>query len=234
MTTDLNRLPVTQRMQLQIDRWHAAGDRRATFLACYQLMTNNMLSAIDAGEFNDAEWVYSLLHHFAEYYFDALDAYEQDRADTPHIWRQAHDAARQPGTLVIQNLLLGINAHINFDLIFAMVDMLEDDWAQLSPDERQGRYDDHCHVNDIIRSSIDAVQDTVIEPDEPLMDVIDKLFGPADEWVVSRLITQWRDHVWGQVQILLDISDSSQRQQQRERIEAEALKRAARMLHLSL
>ena len=34
-------------------------------------------------------------------------------------WRVAFDAATQPGPIVLQHLLLGMNAHINLDLSIA-------------------------------------------------------------------------------------------------------------------
>jgi Family of unknown function (DUF5995) len=225
-------IPVTERMQQLIDQWQASNDRRAAFLACYHVMTANMLTAIDQGEFNDGEWVNNLLHHFAGYYFKALDEYEQSDPATPNVWRQTFDAASQPGTLILQNLLLGINAHINYDLIFALVDMLEPEWYQLSPDERQGRYDDHCQVNDVIRRSIDTVQDTIIEPGAPLLEFADRLFGSADEWVVSRLISHWREEVWRHAQHLLEAADLDERQRLKNEIEKEALERTHLILRV--
>lgn len=222
-------IPANERMQTQIEEWQAAADRRAVFLSCYHLMTQNMLGAIDNSEFNDPEWVYSLLEHFAEYYFTALEQYEQDSPVTPAVWRRAFDAAQKPDTLALQNLLLGVNAHINYDLIFSLADMLEPDWSQLSPDERDGRYDDYIHVNQIINGTIDAVQETVIEPDSRTMELIDWLSGPADEWAISHLITQWRDEVWQRAMQLLD-SREDERQDLRQQYEQNALKRANRIL----
>ncbi len=67
---------ITERMQNQVRRWEAVADARATFLSCYSLMTGNTLLAIEAGEFHDAKWVHTLMHRFADYYFDALEVYE--------------------------------------------------------------------------------------------------------------------------------------------------------------
>lgn len=83
---------------------------------------------------------------------------------------------------------MGINAHINFDLVLTIYDMLKEEWSQLSDLERQDRYEDHVKVNDIIYNSIDAVQDTIIEKEHPSMDIIDKLFGRVDEYLLSRFI----------------------------------------------
>jgi hypothetical protein len=66
-----------------------------------------------------------LLHRFADYYFDVPDAYEQDRSATPAVWLLARDAAGKSDTMVLQNLLLGINARINHDLVLTLVHALD-------------------------------------------------------------------------------------------------------------
>jgi hypothetical protein len=219
-------------MLSQAEQWQQSADRRAIFLNCYSLMTDNMLEAINSGEFNDPEWVYSLLEHFAEYYFKALEAYEQHLLEAPPIWKLTFEADNQPDTLVPQNLMLGINAHINYDLTLALVDMLSPDWAQLSSDERQGRYDDHTHVNQVIARTIDAVQDSVVEPASPAMNLVDVLMGPMDEWAAARMISEWRDTVWEQAMRLIDVADETELQQLHQQFESEALQRARLILRL--
>lgn len=221
---------VTKRMQALVQQWVEVSDRRAIFLHCYMLMTRNMLIAIDADEFNDDGWVYELLHRFADYYFDALDAYEQDRAIAPAVWRTAFDATREPRTQVLQNLMLGVNAHINYDLVLTLVDMLEDEWSQLSTEERSRRYTDHCYVNFVIGRTIDTVQDTVIEQLAPQMDIVDKMLGPIDEWLTARLISNWRDEVWHNAIQILDTPDSETCDELRRHIEQTTLERADAIL----
>ena len=58
---------VVGRMLEQVQRWEAAEDRRAIFLACYSVMTKNMLASINGDVFQDPAWVYGLLEKFAEY-----------------------------------------------------------------------------------------------------------------------------------------------------------------------
>ena len=112
------------RMTTLTDQWEAAHDRRAIFLGCYRLMTRNMLDAIEAGRFHDGEWVSRLLGRFANYYFAALERFEQDGANTPPVWKLAFDATRDEDVTTLQHLLLGVNAHINFDLVFSLYDLL--------------------------------------------------------------------------------------------------------------
>jgi hypothetical protein len=215
--------PVMRRMQSLIDQWEASGDHRVVFLRCYQLMTSNMLAAIDQQEFHDSSWVGRLLHHFANYYFTALDAYDTDSTTAPIVWQLAFNAASHPGTLALQNLLLGVNAHINYDLALALVDILDTEWGDLPESQRTLRYEDHCHVNRVIGRTIDAVQDQVLEPAMPIIDIFDKLMGPVDEILISRLLTHWRESVWHNAIRLLDAREAGKRTHLIKQFEADVI-----------
>jgi hypothetical protein len=222
--------PITQKMQTLVDEWTQAYDRRAIFLHCYMLMTRNMLAAIESGEFHDPDWVRPLLHRFSDYYFDALEAYESQNPNTPKVWQRAHDASQEEKVAVLQHLLLGVNAHINYDLVLTLVEMLETEWDALDESMRKWRYADHCHVNAIIARTIDSVQDQVVEILVPKMDLVDRLLGPFDEWMASRLISHWREEVWQHAVQLLESSDDADRLRLQQYIEQETLKRAAAIL----
>lgn len=224
--------PVTARMKTLAEQWQAIADRRSIFLSCYSLMTANMLTAISNSEFGDDAWVNTLLHRFADYYFVALQNYENHTPATPAVWQITFDAARVPQTMALQNLLLGVNAHINYDLVLTLTDMLEPEWAQLTSAQKQQRYSDHCHVNKIISRTIDAVQDDILEQWMPALDIVDKLMGRLDEWLISRLITDWRDEVWAHAVTFIETPEPSMREQLRRQVEEVTLKRAnAILLH---
>ncbi|MCB8943960.1 MAG: hypothetical protein H6658_09410 [Ardenticatenaceae bacterium] len=215
-------LLLTQMAQ-QIQQWQTAADDKALFLRCYMMMTSNMLQAIEQQQFHDPVWVNALLHRFAHYYFIALQAYETQPQTSPQVWQMAHNAARDPRVSAIQKMLLGVSAHINYDLVLALVDMLQPEWAQLSVEARNGRYADHCRVNEIIGRTIDAVQDEVLEPAMPLMDVVDKLMGPFDELLLSRLIARWRETVWRNAARLLATTEPQARAELLRQIEETAV-----------
>lgn len=217
---------VTERMQNWIDQWSKLSDRRVIFLNCYLLMTRNMLAAIEAGEFHDPNWVHPLLNRFAEYYFEALQAYEDRLPTTPPVWKRAHDASLTTNTSVLQHLMLGINAHINYDLVLTLVEMLQNEWSVLTKELRQNRYLDHCHVNAVIARTIDSVQDDVIEALVPELDFVDKMLGPVDEWLASQLITHWREEVWQHAVRLLESGDPQERLKIHQKIENITLERA--------
>ena len=214
---------LVNRMQTQVQAWQAVADGRALFLDCYQLMTRNMFTALAAREFSDRVWVDRLLHRFADYYFDALGAYERDPAAAPAVWRLAHDAACRPNTAVLRKVLLGINAHINYDLVLTVAELLQPEWPDLNAAQRAGRQADHEHVNDVIGRTIDAVQDQILDPAMPLMDVFDRLLGSLDELLISRVITSWRHTVWCNAIALIETTDRDVRQRLIAQFESDAL-----------
>jgi hypothetical protein len=223
-------LPVIQRMDEMAQQWEQRSDQRCFFLRCYGLMTGNTLRALDEGQFHDPQWVSRLLHLFADYYFLALDAYEQKDARTPTVWRMAFDAAAERQTQVLQDLLLGINAHINYDLVLTLVDMLEPEWAALTSEQRRQRYEDHCHVNSIIAATVDSVQDQVVTPDSQWLGVVDWVLGPLDEQVAARLIRRWREEVWQQAMQMLATTDPDERADLRRLLAAQSLERSQQIL----
>lgn len=222
--------PIITRMHTQIEHWQSSADSRAIFLNCYMLMTDNMLTALEQGEFADREWVGRLLHRFADYYFDALDAYERDAPLTPSVWRQAHQIARQGDALVLQHLMLGVNAHINYDLVFTLAELLQPEWAALDTAQRRQRYADHSHVNTVIARTIDTVQDQVITRLAPAFFLVDRLLGRADEWAATRLISTWRDAVWHHAVRLLDATSQTARTDVQHQVETYTLRRAGAIL----
>jgi len=214
------------RMQQLSSDWTGRGDRRAIFADAYATMTAGMVEAIERGEFGDCVWVDRLLHRFADYYFDAIDLYDSG-GECPRVWRHALGAAGAADLPPHQHLFLGINAHINYDLAFALADVL-DDWAGLDDVLRNGRHSDHEAVNLIIGRTVDVVQAEVVEPLSPAMGLLDRLLGPFDEWLFSRLIAGWRDEVWHDAVELVEAESPDHRQEVSERIE----KRASRMADL--
>lgn len=215
---------VAARLQALIAQWQAAADRRATFLGCYQLMTQNMLVALERGEFRDPVWVGLLLRHFADFYFVALDAFERDAASAPAVWQLAHRAARDAQVSALQNLLLGVNAHINYDLVLATADLLRPEWDGLTDARRADRHADYLHVNHVIGATVDSVQDRVLDPAMPIMGTLDKALGPLDEYLISHLISYWRDGVWQHTLSLLTACEAAAQARVIGHVEAEALR----------
>jgi hypothetical protein len=213
-------------MELLTREWEAAEDARCVFLKCYALMTGNMLAGVGRRAFGDAAWVETFVDRFAAYYFVALDAYDRDATAAPRVWRLAHDISADRETWAIQKLLLGINAHINYDLVLTLDELLRPGWPELPGSRRMARRADYDTVNTIIAQTIDAVQDEVLQPAMPVMRWIDRLLGPADERLLSRLLTGWRDHVWDDAVRLIEAPTPDRRAAVIDEVETAALRRA--------
>src|SRR5918997_5168173 len=89
------------------------------FLGVYLRTTVAVGAAIDAGAFEDPAWVEEWDVDFAGLYLDALTAHRRAPASAPHPWRLAFGA--DPGLRPEAHVLLGVNAHINYDLPQSMV-----------------------------------------------------------------------------------------------------------------
>lgn len=223
--------PVLIEMGELVQRWQAKADQRAVFLSCYRLMTANMLDAVARQEFKDNAWTSRFINRFADYYFIALSAYNQCATEAPRVWQVAHDSCRYADIWPLQGLLLGINAHINYDLVLTLEEMLRPEWPALTTAQRATRLADYLYVNEIIYRTIDAVQDDVLEPGMPSMRLIDAAFGPTDEWMLSRLLQRWRGRVWKDALRLLSATESRTRDSMVGQVETLALRRAAAIRH---
>ncbi len=222
MTKDTD---IISKMEILADEWEKKNDNRAIFLRCYSMMTDGMMKAIADKRFQDNPWVEQLLHRFADYYFDALACFDCGE-EVPLVWLEVHDAATHKKLHVLQHLILGINAHINYDLVLTLFDLLQHEWRHLPQDIRRMRYEDHCMVNQIISETIDRVQDEVVEDYAPSMDLVDRLMGRLDEKLLSRLIRKWRADVWENTQAMLQCSDHEEREQAVKHLEKTVLKYA--------
>jgi hypothetical protein len=215
-------------MDRHIQSWQQTSDQRHIFLSCYRMMTANMLEAVEANSFQDKVWVSKLLHHFADYYFDALACFDCGET-APPVWQQVHQYTAEGKLHILQALLMGVNAHINYDLVLTLYDMLEPEWATLTEAQRKIRYEDHCLVNQVIADTIDAVQDEIIEKEDRFMALIDSVFGQLDEYLLSRLISSWRQDVWERAQEMLAAGSEVERESLRLEVEKK-VKRTGKIL----
>ena len=199
------------RLEALAGGWEAAADRRFLFARAYALMTTAMLARVEGGGFADPPWVHRLLDRFADYYFVVADpAVSTPEHPCPLVWTTAFDACQDEAAMPLQQVLLGINAHINHDLPLALADVL-DDWEGLAEEIRTNRHEDHEAVNDVIIASIDLVQGSVVNEVMPILGVLDTLLGRLDEAVFTATVRSWREHAWDEAQQLLRCSTDDER-----------------------
>ena len=90
------------------------------FLATYLRTTEAVAAAIDAGTFEDPAWVERWDLVFAGLYLDALDAHLSGRRAVRR-GRGGSPSRPRPSLPPLLNVLLGVNAHINYDLPQALL-----------------------------------------------------------------------------------------------------------------
>jgi hypothetical protein len=184
-------------MRKTLDYYHAHHDKRAIFMRLYYIMTLEVHAAINGyGKyarkpiFIDPDWVRRLSGRFSTKYFESLPAGNRSRA-----WRYADRVAKNAHSTVVENALLGINAHINFDLPRAIGENLDpadlEDYRKL-----QLRKFDHDQVNNLLIAVLGQIQDTLAKDYEPGIAVGDALMGHLDERMSGRALKYYRERVW--------------------------------------
>jgi hypothetical protein len=217
------------RMAAQLAVWEDTSDGRAIFLDCYLRMTHAVLERIDEHGFDDPVWVAVLLDRFADYYFDSLDGGPHGRP-IPEPWLLAHAAAVGEDAHPLQLLIAGVNAHINYDLVATVVDVLDDEWCQLGDGGRATRRHDYDVINDVIAATADLVQERVLVTRVPWMGLADRALGRWDERGAIKLLTTWRTQVWRHSVGLLDEPDRARRDERLTALERQCARRARWLL----
>jgi hypothetical protein len=190
---------VIEEMRRRWLRLHRAGDWRAVFARTYLCTTEKLLEAVRRPDvFTNPTWVEAIDCHFAGRYFTAEDQWEGE-GECPWPWRIAFKSARQKRTMVFQDMLLGMNAHINYDLPYSLDATIPQD---ATPDEIEVYRRDNEQLNRTLVSIVNVIQDEIAEDYDPNLDIFDLLMGQGDEQGGSRMIRVWRARSWAHFLLL--------------------------------
>jgi hypothetical protein len=86
------------------------------FPALYSHVTDQVAAGIEARTFDDPARMDRFISEFAGRYLSAF----HDQAARSRCWQACWDVADDGALLIVQHLLLGINAHVNYDLAQAV------------------------------------------------------------------------------------------------------------------
>jgi len=180
-----------------IDRSLDAGDRRGYFAALYTRVTESVRDGIQHGAFEDGARMQRFDVIFANRYLDAYAAY--DRGDpVPMVWKRAFDAAvvGRDGLLVIQHLLLGMNAHISLDLGIAAATVA-------SGPALEGLEGDFDRINAVLASLVGTVEGELVDivgrwdpPLQAMLGLGERAARGGERTAVDQLMTGARDAAW--------------------------------------
>ncbi len=181
-------------LQARLDALPPEAAGRATFLGVYARVTVAVADAVAAGRFEDPEWVSRWDEVFADLFLAAHDA-DLRGAPVPRPWRLAF--AADPAMHPLGHLLLGMNAHINFDLpqsVVAVVDAA--DFAD--PVVLAARDRDHSRIDEVLFTRVRA-------EDADLgwkVRRLDRALAPANRWASRRFLRESREKVWHNTTVL--------------------------------
>ena len=118
----------------------ASNDERRHFLSVYMRTTaavRDELARPSLGGFVDPAWAERWDLAFAELYLEALERWNED-GTAPGPWQVAFAlAASEPRIPPLRHLLLGMNAHVNFDLPQALLAVITDQQNEVQMIEDQ-------------------------------------------------------------------------------------------------
>ena len=123
------------------------------FAALYHRVTQKVKEGIQEEYFDDNIRMEKLDVIFAKRYIDAYYAYQQG-ASTTKSWNLAFLLSTQYWPIVLQHLLIGMNAHISLDLGIAA--------AEISRGKQlESLHDDFNRINTILSSLVDEVENNL-------------------------------------------------------------------------
>ena len=173
-----------------IRNYRLRGSRIAYFTVLYRTTTYMVKKYCDEGGFfEDDDRMRRLDVCFANFYFDALFAdqhYEEE--PPPESWKVTFEAADDPDVVLIQHLLIGMNAHISLDLGIATAIIADGDL-------NESLKRDFYRLNHILASLIHVIQ-TEIGTVSPLMKLLSLLTLRFENHIVDHCIRFARSRAW--------------------------------------
>ena len=192
---------VIDRITNIVDQSKADRSRSGYFAALYRKVTIQVQEGIQQGFFDDGERIERLDVIFARRYLDAFDEYRGGGAPT-RSWRFAFEVTEQWWPIVLQHLLLGMNAHINLDLGIAAA-------RTVPPEQLPELRDDFNKINSILAGLIGGVQEDLSEVWVTLR-LLSRFLGNVDEAIINFSMERARDHAWSVAERLALLNEPEQ------------------------
>lgn len=180
---------IIARLNAILDDALRQGERIGYFVALYERVTTNVRRALVAGNvFEDNERMERLDVAFASRFLDAWDAHTSGGTPT-RSWQAPFAVLDDRGPLVVQHLLLGMNAHINLDLGIAAATVAP------TPAELNPLRPDFDTINKVLARLVKVVEDELGQISPRLQRIED--FAPQlEDRLFDFAIDVARDFAW--------------------------------------
>ncbi len=171
----------------------AASSPMGYFPALYRQVTLAVKQGIAQGFFDDGPRMQRLDVVFANRFLAARQAYLAG-GQPASCWQVALQATRSDQLIIIQDLLVAINAHINFDLGIAA--------AEVSPgDAIATLHGDFDKINQLLANLLPATE-AVVGRFSPLIGLLDQVGGRDETQVLNFSLDAARVDAWNHALIL--------------------------------
>lgn len=161
------------------------------FLETYRRTTLAVGKAIDDAQFEDPEWVERWDVVFADLYLAALELDLVGSHEVPRPWRLAFEA---PASLpALRHVLLGINAHINYDLPQALLAVITDE-EFADPVVLARRQRDHERIDGVLSARVAAEDEELAAISTRKL--VDRALQPLNRLSSKRFLREARQKVW--------------------------------------
>ena len=184
-------------------------DHRGVFDTTYLELTKALRRAVvqQPNLFLHKPYLFTEDALFADYYFRTLNRYAAGEV-VPPAWQIALDTAtKSDGVNAAQDMLLGINAHVQNDMPFVV--------AALGLTTRSGasRKPDHDAVNEVLSQAYEGVVEAVSSRFDPFVSMTNASWDPADDIAGLEMVREWREQVWRSAERLLQAKTDAERRQ---------------------
>lgn len=191
---------VISRLEAIVSQNHENASSLGIFALVYLHVTKSVQDGIQNGSFQDGSQMERLDVIFANRYLDAYDAAQQGQPCT-QAWQTSFDVAKSNDLLILQHLLMGMNAHINLDLGIAASETV-------SANELPMLEADFNAINTMLAEKIDAVQDKLSSV-SPLFFLLDWFGKKDDERFAEFSLVKARTNAWKVANRLSKLSEEN-------------------------
>jgi hypothetical protein len=183
-------------------------DHRGVFATTYLELTREALATVRRNPrfFRWPRYFFREDALFANVYFRALQAWHRG-GRVPPAWRIAFESARDADLNAAQDMLLGINAHVQNDMPFVLAAL------GLRTAKGVSRKRDHDAMNKVLDRAYERVVRAVERRFDPLVGTINSPATPLDDVAGIELVRGWRETVWRNAERLVRAKSRAERRQ---------------------
>lgn len=185
-----------------IDWSRKTKSRIGYFTALYHKVTVKVKEAIKDNFFDDRERMEHLDVIFANRYLDAVKSYRKNEQPTG-AWTYSFNVSKQRWPIVLQHLLLGMNAHINLDLGIAAA-------RTVSSNELPGLHGDFNRINKILSALVTDVNKDLIQI-WPILGIFSSYLGNTKTSIINFSMEKARDKAWSIAERLAPLDEIKQK-----------------------